>query len=164
MNIFYIDKDPVFAAKQLCDKHIVKMQIESAQMLCTAHWENGGSAPYKRAHVNHPSTKWTRESIQHYRWLVDHGIGICEEYSRRYKKEHKTLSVLRWLMNNEPNIPDLGFKDPPQCMPEEYRRENAIEAYKLFYAKDKVNIKKLDWKKINNQPEWVNYYLYYYAK
>jgi len=66
MNIFYINEDPIVAAKELADDHIRKMQIESAQMCSTAHWETGGSAPYKCAHKNHPSTIWTRQSIQHY--------------------------------------------------------------------------------------------------
>ena len=50
MNIFYINEDPIIAARELADDHIRKMQIESAQMCCTAHWETGGEAPYKRAH------------------------------------------------------------------------------------------------------------------
>ena len=70
MNIFYVNADPIVAAQELCDDHIRKMQIESAQMLCTAHWANGGEAPYKRAHLNHPTTKWTREPIQHCRCVV----------------------------------------------------------------------------------------------
>ena len=121
MNIFYINTDPIVAAQELADDHIRKMQIESAQMCCTAHWESGNEAPYKRAHVNHPSTKWTRESIQHYRWLVKHGLEICNEFTKRYGKHHKTQNILEWLRDNEPNIPDNGFKEPPQCMPEEYK-------------------------------------------
>lgn len=159
MNIFYIHSDPEYAAIQLCDQHILKMQIESAQMLATAHWETGSSAPYKRAHVNHPSTKWVRESILHYRWLVRHGLAICREFTRRYGNDHKTRQVLEWLFVNEPNVPNNGFTPPPQCMPEEYKHEDTITAYKTFYAKDKVNVKRLSWKKLNNQPDWVNSYV-----
>ena len=74
MNIFYINTNPILAAQELADDHVRKMQIESAQMCCTAHWEMGNEAPYKRAHKNHPSTIWVRQSIQHYRWLVQHGL------------------------------------------------------------------------------------------
>lgn len=155
MNIFYINEDPIKAAQELADDHIRKMQIESAQMCCTAHWETGGEAPYKRAHKNHPSTKWTRESIQHYRWLVAHGLEICNEFVKRYGKPHKTQEVLEWCKNNEPNIPNNGFKVPPQCMPEEYKMEDTLEAYKRFYILDKVGVKGLDWKKLNNKPEWI---------
>ncbi len=154
MNIFYVDSDPVSAAKQLCDQHILKMQIESAQMLCTAHWETGGSAPYKRAHKNHPSTIWARQSIEHYRWLVKHGLAICEEFTNRYGKPHKTTEVLKWLEQNEPNIPSIGFTPPPQCMPDEFKRKDTIEAYRIFYIEDKIKVKNLNWKKQNIVPNW----------
>jgi hypothetical protein len=155
MNIFYINENPTIAAQQLADDHIRKMQIESAQMCSTAHWETGTQAPYKRAHVNHPSTKWVRQSIQHYDWLIQHGLEICNEFTKRYGKHHKTQDVLEWLQINKPNIPDNGFTVPPQCMPDEFRGPDTLEAYKKFYILDKVKIKKLDWKKLNNKPEWV---------
>jgi hypothetical protein len=155
MNIFYINADPIAAAQQLADDHIRKMQIESAQMCSTAHWESGSQAPYKRAHVNHPSTKWVRESIQHYRWLINHGLEICSEFTKRYGKHHKTQDVLEWLRDNEPSINDNGFNPPPQCMPDIYQKQDTIEAYKTFYIEDKVKIKNLSWKKLNNKPNWV---------
>jgi hypothetical protein len=155
MNIFYINEDPIIAAQELCDDHIRKMQIESAQMLCTAHWEQGKEAPYKRAHLNHPSTKWTRESIQHYRWLVRHGLEVCSEFTKRYGTYHKTQNVLEWCRDNEPNIPDNGFTPPPQAMPEAYKNEDTIKAYKTYYIEDKIKIKKLHWNKLNNKPEWI---------
>ena len=140
---------------QRADDHIRKMQIESAQMCSTAHWAVGSEAPYKKAHFNHPSTKWTRESIQHYRWLVKHGLEICNEFTIRYGKHHKTQDVLEWLDKNEPNLPDNGFTPPPQCMPEEFKQENTIEAYKRFYIEDKIAVKKLNWNKLNNKPKWI---------
>jgi hypothetical protein len=155
MNIFYIHTDPVKAALDLADDHIRKMQIESAQMCCTAHWETGSQAPYKRAHWNHPSTIWARQSIQHYRWLVKHGLEICNEFIKRYGKHHKTQDVLEWLQQNEPNIPDNGFVEPPQCMPDEFKMKNTVEAYRNFYIKDKVKVKQLNWNKLNNKPEWI---------
>jgi hypothetical protein len=156
MNIFYIHTDPIIAAQQLADDHIRKMQIESAQMCCTAHWETGSEAPYKRAHKNHPSTIWTRQSIQHYNWLVEHGLEICREFEIRYGKPHATKKVLEWCKENKPNLPDNGFTAPPKCMPEEFRVEDTIESYKNFYTNDKVKVKKLDWKKIpSRKPNWV---------
>ena len=155
MNIFYLDKDPILAAQMLVDKHIIKMSIESAQMLCSAHWETGNQAPYKNTHKNHPSTKWVRESIQHYRWVTQHGLEICNEFIKRYGKPHKTQYVLEWCRNNEPNIPDNGFINPPQCMDDIYKMDNTIEAYRNYYINDKVKIKQLNWNKLNNKPEWV---------
>lgn len=155
MNIFYIHPDPIISAQQLADDHIRKMQIESAQMCCTAHWAIGNEAPYKRAHLNHPSTRWTRESIQHYRWLVQHGLEICKEFTKRYGKPHKTQAVLEWCRDNEPNIPDNGFTPPPQCMPDVYKNSDAVKAYRKFYILDKVGVKGLKWSKLNNVPEWA---------
>jgi hypothetical protein len=155
MNIFYINTDPVIAAQELADDHIRKMQIESAQMCCTAHWASGSEAPYKRAHLNHPSTKWVRESIHHYRWVIQHGLEVCNEFTKRYGKYHKTQGVLEWLRDNEPNIPDNEFTEPPQCMPDEYKKNDAIEGYKTYYIEDKMKIKQLTYNKLNNTPEWI---------
>jgi len=154
MNIFYVQSDPVQAAKDLTDQHILKMGIESAQMLATAHWMNGSSAPYKKAHVNHPSTKWTRESIQHYRWLAKHAKAILQEFTARYGNVHKTEQIVDWLIDNEPNIEDRGFVPPPQCMPEEYKNPDTIAAYRNFYIKDKLGVKKLKYGKCA-PPPWI---------
>ena len=156
MNIFYVHADPIVAAQQLADDHIRKMQIESAQMCCTTHWESGSEAPYKRAHKNHPSTIWVRQSIQHYDWLVEHGLEICREFELRYGKLHATQKVLEWCKDNKPNIPDNGFVAPPKCMPDEFKVEDTIESYKNFYINDKVKVKQLDWKKIpSRKPNWI---------
>lgn len=155
MNIFYIQEDPILAAKDLCDQHILKMGIESAQMLCTAHWLTGNEAPYKKAHVNHPSTIWTRLSIQHYNWLVEHARGIFSEYTERYKKIHKTEAVLKWLDANRPKLPDQGFIPPPQCMPDELKNENTVKAYRDFYIYDKILIKGLNYNRCNRIPDWI---------
>jgi len=156
MNIFYIHEDPVIAAQMLADDHIRKMQIESAQMCCTAHWETGNEAPYKRAHKNHPSTIWVRQSVQHYKWLVKHGLEICKEFELRYGKRHATQNVLEWCEKNIPNISNNAFKEPPLCMPDEFKVGGTIESYRNFYVNDKIKIKGLDWKKIpNKKPEWI---------
>ena len=89
MNIFYVDTDPVVAASNLLDKHICKMPLESAQMLCTAHrvLDNSefvaGQPLYKIAHKNHPSSIWVRQTTENYSWLYRHFIGLCEEYHTR---------------------------------------------------------------------------------
>lgn len=155
MNIFYINQDPLVAARELADQHILKMGIESAQMLSTAHWLTGSEAPYKKTHANHPSSIWVRQSISHYRWLVSHGIEILKEYTRRYGKVHKTESIMLWLKDNEPVIDDLGFIEPPKCMPDVFKIGSTIDSYKKFYIEDKINVKKLSYKKTNQIPNWV---------
>ena len=98
MNIFVVDSDPKTSAQQLCDKHVVKMILESAQMLCSPFPK--GDAPYKRAYYNHPCTLWARESQRNYEWLVDHAYAMCQEYTRRYGKVHKSLAVIEWCGKN----------------------------------------------------------------
>jgi hypothetical protein len=155
MNIFYVQEDPIKSAQELADQHILKMGIESAQMLSTAHWLTGTEAPYKKAHPNHPSTKWARESIQHYRWLCKHGLEILKEYTRRYGKVHKTESIMDWLCKNEPKLEDKGFVPPPQCMPEEFKDSNTVFAYRKFYVKDKIAVKNLTYNKCTPAPNWT---------
>jgi len=159
MNIFYINEDPIIAARELADDHIRKMQIESAQMLCTTFWHHGHWAPYKRAHYNHPSTKWVRESIHHVNWLLEHGLEICNEFEKRYGKVHATKQTLEWIKFHKPvldgKIPTTEFVPPPQCMPDEFKGPDTLEAYKRFYILDKLGVKQLNYNKLNNQPEWT---------
>ena len=102
MNIFYLDSDPVKAAKVQYNKHVVKMILESAQMLCTAHHLldpcNSDDIPYKIAHKNHPSTIWVRQSASHYLWLYHHMIALGEEYTRRYNKTHLTITNVKMFL------------------------------------------------------------------
>jgi hypothetical protein len=147
MNIFVLDLDPVKAAQYQCDRHVVKMVLESAQLLCSAH----ESAPYKRTHYNHPSAVWTRSSLSNYKWLLAHAYGLAAEYTERYGKEHKCVEVLNWCRDNDPGIPDLGLTSFAQAMPDQYKNSDPVVAYRTYYIKDKVKIAK--WKH-NNVPAW----------
>ncbi len=143
MNIFYLDKCPYKAAELQYNKHVVKMILESAQMLCTAHhhYDNGDNVPYKKAHYNHPSTKWCRQNKNNYRWLYNHMIALGEEYTARYGKQHLTIPKC-WesLACYPPGMPWGKFTQPPQAMPDEYKRDCAIHAYWLYYVHEKKNI------------------------
>ena len=143
MNIFVVDNDPVTAAKQLCDKHVVKMILESAQMLCTAHhhYGNGDNVPYKKAHYNHPSTVWTRENCENYAWLFRHMMALGEEYTRRYGKTHLTITkCAEPLGKSPPDMPWLGFTQPPQCMPDRYKDACSVKAYWNYYIGEKHSV------------------------
>lgn len=144
MNIFILDSDPVKAAQYLCDKHIVKMCLETAQILSTI---NGG--PYKPTHANHPCTIWARESTGNYRWLVKHGLAIADEYTFRYGKEHKSAEV---IFGTSGFIPNHNYDLTPfaQAMPEEYRNEDAVKAYRDYYMSKRDFC---DWTK-RDYPEW----------
>ena len=130
MNLFIINKDPILAAQEQCDKHVVKMIVESAQMLSTVHRMLDGKETrrpstsgktmakyfelpderenilYRACHFNHPCTIWTRESIHNYRWHYLHFAALCDEYTYRYSKIHSTDTKLRKALEKLPdNIP-----------------------------------------------------------
>ena len=139
MNIFYLDECPKKAAQLQYNKHVVKMILESAQMLCTAHhhYGNGDNVPYKKAHYNHPSTIWVRQNSIHYDWLYDHMMALGNEYTKRYNKVHLSIIKCRDLVYLPPGIPTVMFNQPPQCMPDEYKDPCSIQAYWNYYIGEK---------------------------
>ena len=155
MNIFYLHHSPYLAAKVQYNKHVVKMILESAQMLCTAHHVYGNeeqklNVPYKQAHLNHPSTIWTRQCRANYRWLYLHMLALGYEYTKRYGKTHASIIKCEKFLNVPPvHIPDGDFCEPPQAMPDEYKVEgDSITAYWNYYEGEKYKIKGKDEKKI----------------
>ena len=127
MNIFVLDTNPVVAAQMQCNRHVVKMCLETAQLLSTAC---GG--PYKPTHINHPCSVWTRSNRVNYNWLVMHGLALCEEYGERYGKVHKCEAIISSLANRANDFP-IGFTDFVQCMPDQYKDKNAVIAYRTYY-------------------------------
>ena len=137
MNLFYLHRDPVEAARMQCDRHVVKMILETAQMLSTAHNElDGDQVAYKSTHKNHPSTVWVRSSAAAYEWAFTHMMALHDEYRKRYGKTHKTivdhanaLAVLPTALIHcrKP------FDVPPQCMYEECKRDDTVLAYQVYY-------------------------------
>lgn len=142
MNIFYLDRDPREAARLQCDRHVVKMILETAQLLSTAHNEiDGGQIAYKTTHKNHPSAVWTRASRDNYLWLRSHLMALGREYTKRYGKVHATIQKHSQTLTEPPRgISRIGFTDPPQCMPDECKSSDAVIAYHTYY-----NLKADDW-------------------
>ena len=151
MNIFVLDESPVVSAKYACDKHVVKMILESAQMLCAVHPE--GTAPYKRSFYNHPCTKWVRESARNYEWLLLHAYALCNEYTIRYDKVHKTEAIIEWCDNNRPELPNIEMTKQPTCMPDYCKTESVVESYRKYYINEKAKFAK--WKD-GNIPFWYS--------
>lgn len=152
MNIFYLHENPTICAEYHNDKHVVKMILETAQLLCTAHHLAGTQIPpYKATHKNHPCSVWTRSSIGNYKWLCELGLALCIEYTKRYGRIHKTQQHIFWLMENIPTkIVDTEFYEPPKCMDEQYQKEDVIDSYKAYYIEAKAHLAK--WKTII--PDW----------
>ena len=164
MNIFYLDTDPAKAAEMQIDKHVVKMVLESAQLLCTCHrvldgehgykvsaagrrlqtWTHPDPVKeatlYKSQHFNHPCSLWLRESVENYNWLYEHFIALGEEYTRRYNKTHLSITKLKDILKEPPkNIPQVPFTEPKQAtLPEYYIEGNPIEGYHKYYQAEKL--------------------------
>ena len=151
VNIFVLSEDPAEAARMMCDKHVVKMILESGQMLCAAH--EPGSAPWKRTHYNHPCTVWTRTTTDNYKWLVIHGLELCAEYTRRYKRRHKSEDVLLWCAENIPSSIPAGPLTPfvVAIKNPNYQKSNAVESYRSYYLGDKIRFARWNHCKV---PDW----------
>ena len=147
MNIFVLDKNPQIAAQMHCDKHVPKMILETAQMLSTAHHVyDTPLAPevYKQAHLNHPCTKWIRESTANYNWAWRLYLNLLVEFRMRRGKSHKSGELIGALAHTPP-LPRLGLTPFAQAMPDEYKQEDAVEAYRAYYRGDKASFAKWEW-------------------
>lgn len=164
MNIFYLDSDPKICAQYHCDKHVVKMIVETAQILSTVHHiHKSYLAPklYKPTHINHPCVKWTAQSIHNYYFLDYLFNELLNEYTYRYSKIHACEEKARYLSSIPTSMPlGDGFTPPPQCMPQEYQekpsfysdaKDDTIRAYQRYYIGEKSKFAK--WT-IRSEPEW----------
>ena len=154
MNIFYLDKDPVIAAEYHCDKHVVKMIVETTQIISTARQLIGSSGPYKKTHMHHPCVKWVNESSQHYNWLMRLYDSLLGEYTKRYGKIHACSRFRGDIINPPNNLIDNGWKDPPQAIAfVECRQPDTVEAYRSYYKNHKAHFAK--WK-LGNVPFFMS--------
>lgn len=157
MNIFYLARDPRVCAQYHCDKHVVKMILETAQILTAVHYHygNGEGMTYKCTHANHPSTLWAGDSSTNYSWLWHLGYELCKEYTVRYGKRHKCQDMfedVRQLECRPRGMPSLNWTPPPQCMPDEYKnRHSTINAYRAYYLGNKRRFAK--WS-VRSIPSW----------
>ena len=159
MNIFFLHKDPKKCAIMHVNKHVVKMILESTQMLCSVHHvckqidpNYSYTPPYKLAHKNHPCSIWVRESLSNYLWLIELAKELSKEYTYRYGKIHKCESYIYELEKNLPSIADKGFTPPAQAMPDTYKDEDAVEAYRQYYIFEKFKL--FAWKN-REEPQWL---------
>jgi hypothetical protein len=176
MNIFYLDNDTKICAQMHVDKHCVKMILESAQLLSTAHrvldgqenvavvnnrkrkqwklFDHRDSVLYSATHINHPSAVWARQSMENYQWLYNLFKDLIQEYTYRYGKSHKCstlLSDLQFVPNNIAK--DRPFTEPTPAMPEQYKVPgNSVKSYHNYYLGEKQRM--FSWKN-RNVPEWV---------
>jgi len=164
MNIFFLALVPAVAAKYHCDKHVVKMILETVQILYTVHWlkrpedtewnkdaplTQAGTRGYKKTHVKHPSVLWAIECRANYNWLLELGLELHKEFHSRYGKIHSAKEHLDWLKKNNAPFPEDDTSDdittPKLAMPQEckdYVKDNklsAVEAYQHYYITKKLD-------------------------
>lgn len=142
MNIFVLDDNPKIAALLHLDKHVVKMPLETAQMLCTINAECGIDVPYKATHKNHPCTLWAKATTANYQWLVALGLNLCYEYTYRYYRVHACQKVIEDLAVCPANIPEGNLTAFAQAMPDECKHYYAPQAYQTYYKLHKTHIAK----------------------
>lgn len=179
MNIFALDHDPSVAAQMQVDKHVVKMILETAQLLCTAHrmldgkqilgktktgrnvkrWEMPDAQDdmllYTATHINHPSAVWCRQTSGNYEWLYRHFQGLCLEYNYRYGKYHKTMGLLWDHLSMTPrNIPQGPLQPFAVAMDPKYIvSTDPVVNYRNYYKQGKTHLHKWTKREI---PVWMS--------
>jgi hypothetical protein len=174
MNIFYLHHDVVKCAEMHNDKHTVKMILEYAQLLSTAHRVLDGdivigkskagrkqtryvlpsddSILYSATHINHPSSVWVRQSDKNYDWLFGLFQALMTEYTHRYGKTHATSRLEMHLAKLPKNIPQKPFTEPTPAMPDDVKVPgDSIASYRRYYIQNKPHL--ANWKK-RPVPEW----------
>jgi len=158
MNIFIVDSDPEQAARALFDKHIVKMPLESTQIICTVLHDLGvKDLQYRPTHRNHPVVRWAGSAASNFDWLFTHARELCNEYERRYGRVHASRLVLVDAGHRTVNFPSRARTPFVQSMPEELRGPDAVEAYRRYYRyKIKMKPHLARWTEPGYQPDWLN--------
>lgn len=179
VNIFFTDYDPVVAAKDSCDKYVIKIPVEVATMLSAVHWRTGYNGPvcsgmplklsedgtrvmpvgpYRDSRVIKSSSeiyKWLVKSTGNYNYAIEYGLELIAEYKKRYGKLHLSEGALLWLKENIPNIPNGPMTtDVGLAMPEKYKnRENPTLSYKMYLVHEKIKV--LKWNR-GKMPDWYH--------
>lgn len=115
------------------------LHLTSPELLKDAPLNKSGKQGYKPSHKNHPSAIWTRNSLQNYKWLCSLGIELCREYTFRYNKIHSCQKHIEWLSQQTPNLPLISFTQPTPAMPDKYKNNNSIIAYREYYKGEKAS-------------------------
>ena len=160
MNIFVLDWNPILAGKMHCDRHVPKMVVESLQMLGSAVIRHGATpdqmpltqkgTPLKGGYHNHPCSIWAGDTRSNFIWLCHLAGSLVEEFENRFGKEHFSAKGIEHLYTMYPMIPEGNLTPPAQAMPDEYKDEDAVEAYRYYYHSKSFAA----WEKGRSAPEW----------
>ncbi len=150
MNIFVFNKDPILAADDMCKSHMIKMPLETTQMLCTSINLKGIQTKYKSCHMNHPCTIWTRQSKTNFNWLIEHGKRQFENYTTYFGKVHASQEVFEQCEKYAYLFDDTGLTEFAQAMPDQYKNIDVEKAYRSYFIGEKQRL--AVWK--NKIPDW----------
>jgi len=152
VNIFVLDSNIKKCAEYHCDKHVIKMILESAQLLSTVLRINNINYGYEITHPNHSCTLWAGKSLSNWKWLRELGKALNTEYRFRFNKEknHKSFDLIQGMPI--PKILDCGLTPFVKVMPKIYQQKNPIYAYRKYYIEEKKHI--LNWTK-RSIPFWI---------
>jgi len=153
MNIFILDENIEQCARYHCDQHVVKMILESVQMLCTALNKKGFATPYRSTHARHPCVLWVEDSYDNFCWLRDLALALNAEYRYRFERgtDHKSIAVLDEIAPI--TYPSRGLTTFAQAMPDEYKVPgDAVAAYRRFYVGEKLEFAKWTRREL---PGWI---------
>ena len=163
MNIFVLDLDPTTAAQMHCDKHVPKMCVEAAQMMASALRRHGATdeqmpltksgTPYKGGYAHHPCTVWAGDSRNNFMWLADHAVDLCNEYFKRFGKVHACHYPIVFMRDTniiDKVIPKGSLTPFAQAMPDEYRNDDPVVAYRAYYHSKQF----AKWEKGTPAPDW----------
>lgn len=163
MNIFVLDTDPEVAAQMHCDKHCVKMVLELYQQLGSAVIRHGAKPqdmpltsngkPLKGGYHNHPCTLWVGTNRNNFLWAYVHALELSKEYTRRYRKRHSCENGILHLGEMFDILPDENMTPFAQAMPDDYKNDSAVLAYRNYYWYDKRKNIKCEWK-YSEKPNW----------
>jgi len=182
LNLFYLDRDLDRCAEYHIDKHVGKLQLEAAQLLCTTLWVDRyvGFCPrkltkeelgvikdavshepaiddrvftrYLPSHINHPCSIWVRSSLENYHWTINYITALDAESQWRGNKPHSSCRVALTLPEPQ-RLPDVGWLTPAMAMPDNYKSTDPVQSYREYYRGDKSSI--ASWKR-RGPPEWWN--------
>lgn len=164
MNIFYTSHDPDVAARDLPDKHCVKMPVEAVQMLVSACVRHGiqpnvitkSGTVHKGGYANHPSTVWAGDTQENWFWTISWGFSLCDEYTKRYSKQHFAENQLHQLLNSFELIPTGDLTAPALAMPDECKTADPVESYRnCIRLKVATKPESFVWKKGTAAPSWL---------
>lgn len=143
MNIFVLDNDPVKAAQAMDCVRVPKMVTESAQMMASALRRHGAPKermpltkagnPYRGGYPHHPCTIFTGDTRTNFLWLATHALALCREYEQRFLKEHACKQPIIHMIEWIEYIPEGDLTPFAQAMPDEYKDDNAVKAYRAYY-------------------------------